>query len=217
MVFFAILILFFELNRNLPRLFLKRLRKSIEIDERVPGRPPQHLFGWVRHIMAVSDAEFLRMIGLDGYMLLRFISLCFKLCFFMSVLGLVVLVPVYGKGEQGFGGWQKFTMANIQSKDAATEPLWLPAIFSYIYLLYAAYLFHDEYEHFVLKRLEFLIQGDPDTMPQTHYTVMIENVPPSLRSKTALKEFFNKLFPGYVYESIRNVKLVIYLLFVLYF
>ena len=45
-IIFAGLILFFELNRSLPRLFLKRLRKSFEVEDRVPGRPPRHLFGW---------------------------------------------------------------------------------------------------------------------------------------------------------------------------
>jgi hypothetical protein len=74
--------------------------------------------------------------------------------------------------------------------------LWLPAIFSYIYMAYACHLLYSEYRHFVLKRLEYLIQGDPDTNPQTHYTVMIENVPSSLQSAPALKDFFEKLFPG---------------------
>ena len=196
-IFFTLLILFFEVNRNLSQLFLKRLRKSFEMDNRVPGRPPRYLLGWIRHIMGVSNAEFLRMIGLDGYMLLRFISVCFKFCCFGSFFGMVVLVPVYGNGDQGFGGWKKYTLSNVVSSgDVTTDALWLPAVFSYIYLAYMCYLLHSEFEHFVLKRLEFLIQGDPDTFHQTHYTIMIENVPPSLRSTTELTMFFDKLFPG---------------------
>jgi hypothetical protein len=197
LIIFAGLILFFELNRNLPRLFLKRLRKTFEIEDRVPGRPPRHLFGWIRHVMAVSNGEFLRMIGLDGYMLLRFVLVCFKFCSFGSFFGLIILVPLYGQGSQGYGGWQQYTLANVVSSgEVTTDALWLPAAFSYMYLAYVLYLLHAEFEHFVLKRLEFLIQGDPDTFQQTHYTIMIENVPPSLRSVTALSAFFDKLFPG---------------------
>lgn len=199
-IFFSVLMLFFEFNRNLPRLFLKRLRKSFEIEDRVPGRPPSHLFGWIRHVMIVSNGEFLRMIGLDGYMLLRYISICFKFCSFGTVFGMLVLVPIYSAGNQGLGGWQQFTLANVVSSgEVTTDALWLPAAFSYIYLAYALYLFHAEFEHFVLKRLEFLIQGDPDTFQQTHYTIMIENVPPPLRSVTSLTNFFDKLFPGMHY------------------
>lgn len=196
-IIFAGLILFFELNRSLPRLFLKRLRRSFEVEDRVPGRPPRHLFGWVRHVMAVSSGEFLRMIGLDGYMLLRFVLVCFKFCSFGSFFGLLVLVPIYGHGNQGLGGWQQYTLANVVSSgEVTTDALWLPAAVSYMYLAYILYLLHAEFEHFVLKRLEFLIQGDPDTFQQTHYTIMIENVPPPLRSVTALSSFFDKLFPG---------------------
>ena len=197
LVIFSVLVLFFEMNRNLPRLFLKRLRKSFEEEDRVAGKPPPHLFGWIRHIMALRNSDYLQMIGLDGYMLLRFITICFKFCVFGALLGSAILAPLYAKGDQGYGGWQQYTLANVVSSgEITTDALWLPAVFSYIYLAYAMYLFHDEFEHFVLKRLEFLVQGDPDTFQQTHYTIMIENVPPALRSVTALSAFFDKLFPG---------------------
>lgn len=111
-------------------------------------------------------------------------------------------MPIYGNGSQGLGGWQQYTLANVVSSgEVTTDALWLPAAFSYMYLAYALYLLHAEFEHFVLKRLEFLIQGDPDTFQQTHYTIMIENVPPPLRSVTTLSAFFDKLFPGEVYSA----------------
>lgn len=91
--------------------------------------------------------------------------------------------------------WNGYTLANVVDGYGGIK-LWLPAIFSYLYMAYACHLFYSEYRHFVLKRLEYLIQGDPDTNPQTHYTVMIENVPATLQSGPALKDFFEKLFPG---------------------
>lgn len=91
--------------------------------------------------------------------------------------------------------WNAYTLANVVDGYGGVK-LWLPAVFSYIYMAYACHLFYTEYRHFVLKRLEYLIEGDPDTNPQTHYTIMIENVPSNLQSAPALKEFFEKLFPG---------------------
>jgi hypothetical protein len=76
------------------------------------------------------------------------------------------------------------------------KKLWLPALFSYMFMAYACHLLYSEYHHFVLKRLEYLIEGDPDTAPQTHFTIMLENVPISLQSKPDLRAFFEKLFPG---------------------
>jgi hypothetical protein len=55
---------------------------------------------------------------------------------------------------------------------------------------------HHEYKNFVHKRVDYLINGDPDTPPQTYYTVMIEKIPSSLRSVPALTQFFEKIFPG---------------------
>jgi hypothetical protein len=45
------------------------------------------------------------------------------------------------------------------------------------------------------RRCVYIIQVHT-AFQQTHYTIMIENVPPSLRSVTALSAFFDKLFPG---------------------
>lgn len=91
-------------------------------------------------------------------------------------------------------------MANVVDSNSSDwgKKLWLPAIFSYMFMAYACHLLYSEYHHFVLKRLEYLIEGDPDTAPQTHFTIMLEHVPIPLQSKPALRAFFEKLFPGHV-------------------
>ena len=91
--------------------------------------------------------------------------------------------------------WKKYTLANVPDGIEGTQ-LWVPAVFSYFYTFYMCYLIQHEYEKFVEKRVHYLIQGDPDTPPQTYYTVMVEHIPPALRSAPALRDFFNKLFPG---------------------
>jgi hypothetical protein len=108
---------------------------------------------------------------------------------------MIILAPIYGSAGGGFVEWKKYTLANVPDGIEGTQ-LWVPAVFSYLYTFYMCYLIQHEYEKFVDKRVHYLIQGDPDTPPQTYYTVMVEHIPPALRSAPALRDFFNKLFPG---------------------
>ena len=93
-------------------------------------------------------------------------------------------------GQQS--GWNKYTLANVIEPDR----LWVPAIFAYFFTGYVCHLFYREYLGFVKKRLEYLVRGDMDTHQQTYYTLMVENIPPTLRSAPKLKAFFETLFPG---------------------
>ena len=153
------------------------------------------------------------MVGLDGFIFLRFIRLCFKYvdvsgyclprvtyvlsrisCFF-SFWGVLILIPIYASAHGDLTGWGALTLANVIHQNHALR-LWWPAIFSYIFSLYVCRLLYQEYQLFVHKRLEYLIRGDPDTPPQTYYTLMVENIPSEYRSVPALQEFFDTLFPG---------------------
>lgn len=78
LVFFAILLVSFESIRHMRQLFLKRLTKKFQSSNRVPAAPPKYFLGWVPHILKISESEFLYMVGLDAYMFMRFIRLCFK-------------------------------------------------------------------------------------------------------------------------------------------
>lgn len=54
---------------------------------RVPPNPPKHVFGWLLAILRVPELEVLNMVGLDGYMLLRYHSVCLKFSLFASASG----------------------------------------------------------------------------------------------------------------------------------
>ena len=149
--------------------------------------------------MDVDEEDFLHMVGLDGYMLLRYINVCFRMSVFFTIWGLIALVPVYGRAKGRHVAWNKYTLANIPNNPHADQ-LWVPAVFAYVFSVYFCHLMYAEYKNFVKKRVQYLIKGDPDTPPQTYYTVMVEKVPISLRSAPALEAFFEKLFPGGVYS-----------------
>ncbi len=77
-VIFGSLLILFEVVRNIKQMFLKRMTLKLEKANRVPSAPPKNFLGWIHHIMQISEIEFLHMVGLDGYMLMRFIKICFK-------------------------------------------------------------------------------------------------------------------------------------------
>ncbi len=75
---FLVLMLLFECNRHLKSVYLKRDCKRFQKAKRVPKVPPSYFFGWIVAVMNVTDEDFLRMVGLDAYVFVRFISLCLK-------------------------------------------------------------------------------------------------------------------------------------------
>ena len=72
-------------------------------EQRCKGRePPQRSrvpFGWARATLSVSEADLLDFVGLDAFVLIRYIQLCWKICGFATLLCLVVLVPVFAMGN----------------------------------------------------------------------------------------------------------------------
>jgi len=199
-VVFVVLMLCFEASRNLKSIYLKRLTKERLVNSgRVPPVPPRHMFGWVGTLAAISEDDLLHMVGLDGYMLMRYINICFRISAFLTLWGLVVLVPVYGNSSGGNCGWSKYTLANVPNGDEATG-LWAPTVLAYVFAAYFCQMMHAEYENFLEKRVQYLIRGDPSTPLQSYHTIMLERVPGVLRSAPRLRSFFESLFAGDVHS-----------------
>jgi hypothetical protein len=89
------------------------------------------------------------MVGLDGYMLIRFLGICFRVSLFLSFFGLLILVPCYAYAPGGpYQDWNKYTLANIPNDPNASQ-LWAPVIFAYVLSAYFCVLIHAEYNNFV--------------------------------------------------------------------
>lgn len=50
----------------------------LQLANRVPPYPAETFLGWFWEIQKVSEKEVLRMVGLDAYMCLRYIVVCYK-------------------------------------------------------------------------------------------------------------------------------------------
>jgi type III secretory pathway component EscR len=112
---FISLIAFFETTRFYKQIFLKRHQKRFIMTERVPPIPSDSILGWLKAINEISEGDILTMVGLDAYMYLRFIKICLKISVFLTLWGLVVLVPTYGafpKITDSTSSWDQYTIAN---------------------------------------------------------------------------------------------------------
>lgn len=194
---FFILLVLFEILRKNSVLFLNRYKKRLINLNRVPTKPSSSLFSWIPLIFFISDDEILTMVGLDGYMLLRYISICLRISSFFSFFGIAILLPIYYTGDNNLTGWNRLTIANVSGNN---NSLWAVVLCTYLFVLFFCQIFYIEYKNFIEKRIQYLVEGDPDTHMQTYYTVMIEYLPSSLRSIPILEDFFNRLFPGEIYS-----------------
>lgn len=124
----------------------------------------------------------------------------------MCFWGILVLLPVYSTAAVE-KDWAQYTLTNVaNAKGDSRYRLWFAAIFGYMFSAYFCQLLYAEYNNFSVRRLQYLVQadpdspfGDPDTPQQKYFTIMVERIPSHLRSKAALEKFFDNLFPGEVY------------------
>ena len=155
-------------------------------------------------LIQTSEEDTLKLIGLDGYMLLRFLLICAKVGMCGGLFSLVVLLPLYStSNEDDVIGMNLHTMANIK---AQSPRLWGPFICMYLFSGAFLYLLYKEYENFVSLRQKFFSEGDPDVPIQQLFSVVVENVPPEFRRSNALKGLFETLFPGQVSSAQISLK-----------
>jgi len=190
----------FESFRGQKEVFAPKLRSKKERCPKVDV--PRTPFGWIAPVLSIDDDEVLSMVGMDGYILLRFLRMCTKVALGFGVVSVVFLVPIYGTGngnyEEAVVGINRLTMANTVANG---DRLWAPFLFSWIFTLGFLYLLYKEYEHFVVLRQQFMVKGDVDLPVQQLYSIVVENVPRKFRSSKRLGELFEELFPGQVVES----------------
>jgi len=200
-VMFFLLMFFFEAFRRIQRIYLCRRTVGKVQKKRVPQSPVGMPGSWLSIIHPVSDDEFLRMAGLDAYMMMRFIKVCIRVTALYTMCGLAILAPVYYTGLAGHDKeWERYTIANVKPDPAAAR-LWAPVAAAYVFAAFFCSSFSAEYRHFLERRVEYFDEGgDPDTPLQTYYTVMIDQIPEALRNKMALQTFFDGILPGQVFS-----------------
>ena len=189
----VLLLMVFECGRARKRhVFWSKRRYT---PHRTPRSMPLGAFAWVPTAFLMPGSDLAALVGLDAYMLLRYTKLAMRLTAFMTFWGLAVLLPLYASADPGddpADGFYRFTFSNVPVN---SRLLWCPVAMVYMFTGHATYLIVHEYEHVLKWRQEWLASGVADTPEQPLYSIVVERLPRELRSDTALKDYFERLFP----------------------
>ncbi|KAL7539932.1 hypothetical protein ACHAXR_009727 [Thalassiosira sp. AJA248-18] len=169
-----------------------RAAPAVNINTRRP-------LGWIPGVANASWSTVLSTGGLDSYMFLRYIRLCFRITASGALWGMIILWPVYATGDGGAKGWYFLSMANLTQ---GSQRMWVPTVFVWLQTMYVIYLMSEEYKHYLDCRINFLAKGEGMVTSQQHmYSLIVERIPHELRSDRALNDYFNRLFPGKIHST----------------
>jgi len=195
---------FFEVMRSKQKVYASRANC---LPHRIPPLPPPKAGRWVQHLWGMEDSEILAIAGMDGYVFLRFLGFCLRVCFASTIMSCGALVPTYfysgGTVESLFG---QLTMDNVPP---GSRLLYSSAVGTYLLTIGALYAIDCECKFFSKSREEFMISGDPDIPGgnQMMYTCLVENIPKHLRSEAALHRYFDGIFPGQVQGTVVHMNI----------
>jgi hypothetical protein len=122
--------------------------------------------------LSASDSELLRCIGLDTFVMIRFLRFCFDITFLPFVAACIILFPVYGYNnfegeiENGEGTVKTQTegyfLLTINRLEPASSKLWICWGYTFFYILFILRRLWIEWEIFLPLRFDFLANGDVD-------------------------------------------------------
>lgn len=87
---FCFLVTVFEFNRHLKSIYFKRLTHRFQSTNRVPSAPSKYPFAWAYEVSRVSEEDVLRMVGLDAYMMVRYLNI-----WLVNLISISLLVYLY--------------------------------------------------------------------------------------------------------------------------
>mmetsp|Transcript_1282 Transcript_1282/g.2730 ORF Transcript_1282/g.2730 Transcript_1282/m.2730 type:complete len:1017 (+) Transcript_1282:31-3081(+) len=154
--------------------------------------------GWIPGVVRASWSTVRSAGGLDSYMFLRYVRLCFRITFTSALWGMIILWPVYATGDAGANGWYYLSMANLTQ---GSQRMWVPTVFLWLQTMYVIFLMSEEYKHYLECRVDFLARGGGTVTSQQHmYSLIVERIPHELRSDRALYDYFHRLFPRKIHS-----------------
>ena len=110
-----------------------------------------------RRPLSKEQAEVLRCVGLDGFMMLRFLQFGFAIAFWPLLMACIVLIPTYKTGNGGEIGYFSVTVTNVIDESGK---LWLIVLYGYLQIVFILRRLWVEWELFLPLRNDFLERGD---------------------------------------------------------
>mmetsp|Transcript_12363 Transcript_12363/g.36314 ORF Transcript_12363/g.36314 Transcript_12363/m.36314 type:complete len:636 (-) Transcript_12363:2073-3980(-) len=182
-------------------------------------------FRWMLHLPLLkpapipeSDRKLLRCIGLDSYVMIRFLRLGFEVTFYPFLFFCVTLIPLYHTSdyegdfaidEKGaflttvVNGYYSITINHLE---AGSQKLWAVCVISMLYYKFVFRRLWVEWKVFVEFRKDFQAQGDPDavkeddgeSLRQYQNSCLVEYIPSSHRRDKDIYLFYNTIFREYL-------------------
>jgi hypothetical protein len=187
---FAMLIGFFCLvYRRYPLVYMDNINLGLA------AKFEETCFGWVSAAWNLTSQDIEDAAGLDAAMFMEFVQLSIRLMLTIGIPMVLILCPlhVYAGGHgAGTDNLSQLGMANVVSGEGARWVYWIHAIFVWYVVVMTQRAIFLAQESFLEKRQRWLRQ-----MPRPRSTtVLVEGIPADTCNDSALKEEFNKLFPG---------------------
>jgi hypothetical protein len=156
----------------------------------------------------ICEQELLRCVGLDTFVMLRFLRFGLDVALYPFVCGCLILIPTYytndyeGTVDTPTDGYFRITMQRLEPNSPRH---WVCIVFAMAFYGFVLRRLWIEWETFISLRFDFLANGDTDVtgrdalhLDQYRTSCMVESVPETHRRDRELFEFFDSLFPGQV-------------------
>jgi len=195
----AQLIIFCLVRNRFQKLY--NCRKSVEDLNCELCKREWGMFDWMPGVLSVTEDELFEQCGFDTVSFCRILKLGMKLSM-IGCFNAIWLIPTYSSSPKEASNvnvtdaLDELTLGNVPTGDSR---LFGSLIAAYIMTFAAIYLLYNEFFWYIAERHRFMSRESPQ-----NYAVYVSGVPPELRSKRALGDFFRFLFK----DSILEIELV---------
>uniref|UniRef100_A0A7S4E0M5 CSC1/OSCA1-like 7TM region domain-containing protein n=1 Tax=Lotharella globosa TaxID=91324 RepID=A0A7S4E0M5_9EUKA len=156
------------------------------------GYPHKSLFGWLWGVWSVSEDALMKRIGMDAAVYLRFLGLGVQTMAILTVLGLVLLAPIYSRGQKQATDLTALTLSNLKQQE---DKLWAPAILMWFFSFIIWYLVYKNYNEVTALRKKAMNYGD-----SSQYTILITKIPLQYDTEARIREWLEPKYPGTIFH-----------------
>ncbi|PVU97021.1 hypothetical protein BB561_000849 [Smittium simulii] len=190
----TIIILYKELKKSKSTLTLPTLSK--------------HPFKWFLVIFNLDISSYIELVGIDGYLFLRFIRVCFIQIAFMAFFGTVLFFPYnYLNGDnsdaKSIGRFYVLYLSFYHINTSTKQ--YLHIIFAYIYSIFFFYLMYRELNVYVSLAQEYYASPEFQNNIASR-TVIITQIPEQLQANVSLAKYVKSIHSDIIPEKTNLIR-----------
>lgn len=173
-------------------------------------RAPRNPFAWIREALASTEADVIRVSGVDSAVYFVFISTVLGIFLLSALLLLPVLLPVAATSKiimdsndttsvGAFDDLDKFSMGHVQE---GSPRLWAFVVAIYWVSFATYYLLWKAYKHVSDLRAQALVTSE---VKNEQFAVLVRDIPPATNGQTRKEQvdsYFMAIYPDTFYRSI---------------